>query len=71
MIPIRDSQWRLSTPHVTRALIIINILVFLYMLTLSDGFTAATVIVDNDDVELNRPGPVIQYPISDRDEFTL
>ncbi len=71
MIPIRDSQWRLSTPHVTRALIIINILVFLYMLTLSDGFTAATVIVDNDDVELNRPGPEIQYPISDRDEFTL
>ncbi|MEO2005117.1 MAG: rhomboid family intramembrane serine protease, partial [Candidatus Poribacteria bacterium] len=71
MIPIRDSQWRLSTPHVTRALIVINILVFLYMQTLSTGASAATVIVGNDDVELGRPGPVVQYPISARNEFTL
>jgi membrane associated rhomboid family serine protease len=72
MIPIRDSQWRSSTPHVTRALIIINALVWLFMLlTLSRGPTHFVVIADNDALESNRPGPTQLYPVSEFSEFTL
>ena len=72
MIPIRDSQWRSSTPHVTRTLIIINALVWLFMLfTLSRQPTHFVVIADNDALEANRPGPTQLYPVSDFSEFTL
>ena len=72
MIPIRDSQWRSSMPHVTRALIIINALVWLFMLlTLSRQPTHFVVIADNDALESNRPGPTQLYPVSDFSEFTL
>ena len=49
MIPIRDSQYRLTTPYVTRALIILNILVWLYTaFVLSDVVQGAVVIFSND-----------------------
>ncbi len=65
MIPIRDSQYRLSTPYVTRALIALNVLVFLYMLVLSNATEGFVVIADNDRLSATL------YPISERDEFTL
>ena len=74
MIPIRDSQWRNSTPHVTRALIVINALVWLFMFAaLSDQPTFRVLIVPNDDLESGRLeiGRVRDYAVSDRSEFTL
>ncbi len=72
MIPIGDSQWRSSTPHVTRTLIIINALVWLFMLLmLNRQPTHFVVIADNDALEANRSGPSQLYPISEFSEFTL
>ena len=71
MIPIRDSQYRLSTPYVTRALIVLNVLVFLYMLALSDRPEGFVVIQDNGRLEASELFSGTAYPISDRDEFTL
>lgn len=78
MIPIRDSQWRGSVPYVTRALLILNILVFLYTLTLDAEAPAAVPIFTNQNAELFRESggeiarqPVTLYPISERDEFAL
>ena len=47
MIPIRDSQWRTTTPYVTRALIVINVLVFLLMFVMNDTPTRAVFIIDD------------------------
>ena len=71
MIPIRDSQWRSTTPHVTRALLVINILVFLYMLTLSDAARSGVLIVSNDALEQSQLSPGQPWPSSPSDDFTL
>ena len=71
MIPIRDSQLRLTTPYVTRALIILNILVFLYMLLLSTDVRGLVRVVDGDAVVAGEPVARTIYPISARDDFIL
>ncbi|MEE9277317.1 MAG: rhomboid family intramembrane serine protease [Dehalococcoidia bacterium] len=71
MIPIRDSQWRASTPYVTRALIILNVLVFLAMLTMDDTPRTAVVIADGDALAQEQAGDSRIYPSSQRSDFTL
>ena len=55
MIPIRDSTWRGSTPHVTRALIVLNVLVFLAMLTLADTRSPTTGVLITTNETRRRP----------------
>ena len=71
MIPIRDSQWRRSTPYVTRALIILNIFVFLAMLAMNDDVRSGVLIADGDALAESRLGARTVYPSSPRDDFTL
>ena len=75
MIPFGDSQQRTSTPYVTRALLILNALVFLYMLTLNQAGNTAVEIVDGDVLTGARPqgrdDAIAAYPSSPADDFTL
>lgn len=74
MIPFGDSQQRSSTPYVTRGLLIVNILVFLYMLLLGSTAYTGVLIVDGDvltGVRSERKGDVVGYPSSPLDDFTL
>lgn len=48
MIPIGDSPRRRSTPWVTYAIILINVGVFIYMLTLSTSVPSSTAIANRD-----------------------
>ena len=74
MIPIGDSQQRSSTPYVTRVLLVVNALIFLYLLILNQGGTSVVLIIDGD----LPPGSIpqsredaIAYPSSPLDDFTL
>ena len=73
-LPFGDTQQRDSTPYVTRALLVINVLVFLYMLTLNQGGNTAVLIVDSDaslgGVQ-GDAGDAIGYPSSPLSDFTL
>ena len=71
MIPIRDSQVRLTTPYVTRALIILNVLIFLCMLTLSTDVRGLVQVVDGDAVVAGQEPASQIYPISARADFIL
>ena len=79
MIPIRDSEWRAATPRVTYALIVVNILVFLFMLTLDDRPTHVVFIDNTERAPASQalveegvfPRGALPYPISERGEFTL
>ena len=78
MIPIRDSTWRGSTPHVTRALIVLNVLVFLAMLTLADtrSPTTGVLITTNENAQAALVDGVFRRPLqvylsSPRNDFTL
>ena len=74
MIPIGDSQRRLSTPYVTRVLLVVNALIFLYMLALDPSGTSAVLIIDGDlttSSALQSHEDAIAYPSSPRDDFTL
>ena len=71
MIPIRSSQWRLGVPHVVRGLIVLNVLVFVLMLTMNDQPRTAVLIVDGDSLVNDTPSRPVQYGSSARDDFTL
>ena len=75
MIPIHDTQFRATTPYVTRALIAINVLVFLFMLTLDTQPSAFVLIRDSEFAARGQESTSVpsdvSYWISDRDEFVL
>ena len=71
MIPIRDSQWRGSTPVVTRALLIANVLVFLFMLALNTEPRAFIGVTDGDAIAAGQQPAIQPYPSSPRDDFVL
>ncbi len=74
MIPIGDSRQRSSTPYVTRVLLVMNALIFLYMLTLDQSGTSAVLIIDSDlstSSTLQSREDAIAYPSSPLDDFTL
>ena len=72
MIPIRTSQWHFGTAYVVRSFLLLNVLIFLFMLMMDPGQgRTAVLVVDGDALTEGTPSRPVQYPSSSRDDFTI